>query len=370
MLQGQRSLPRVPSQAAHSPQNGDDSDQFCCVCHSTEHKLADHPNPNTPEGFLRGCPVCNTTAHSLAQCRRVKPQQRQRYRYHYLRKCREGRCPLEYHHDFREVPNAQGQLTLEHLPLTPEFALANRYPNEHLFKPKAAGGESELISDSFWASGDPQRDAGRFVYPHARFDPHIERELAQQRQQAFNSAALARVENELKKLKERHAAEMAELAELNQQNKALLARVVPRAPAVKFDTDTSVEEQKHNPGLVPQAPLLHGQPKPFKKEESEDEPMPLSAIPQAPSLHGPPQPFKKDESEDESKPLSSIPPMENVCHECKKPGHFRRDCPEAKKASRPDPPPYRHDKFRDRRDRHRRGGDGSAGAALRARGRY
>ncbi|KAG4427471.1 hypothetical protein IFR05_017045, partial [Cadophora sp. M221] len=78
-----------------------------------------------------------------------------------------GLCPAEDYRDFRELnmllEYGQPAYSVEmHLPLTPEFALANLYPDEIGFRHPLEDGNIELLEDPFWDSGDPLAGLGRF----------------------------------------------------------------------------------------------------------------------------------------------------------------------------------------------------------------
>lgn len=122
---------RVPMSRYPQP----DPNDPCCQCGSTVHQLKHHPNPNTSQGYLRGCLYCNKLDHFFASC-----PFRGNFKgkiWYFLRECRTGLCPTEDFRDFREihkhVDNAEYSVEM-HLPLTPEFALANLYPEEIAFR--------------------------------------------------------------------------------------------------------------------------------------------------------------------------------------------------------------------------------------------
>ncbi|KAF8850195.1 hypothetical protein BDZ45DRAFT_751980 [Acephala macrosclerotiorum] len=117
-----------------------DKDEPCCVCQSLEHQLSGHPNPNTPQGYLSGCLPCNTLAHSFAKCTNLKPSQKKTSLFHYYRRCRVGMCPGEWHGDFQEIKDKDGNYHLDLMPLTPTFALRNLYFDERGFKHPARNG--------------------------------------------------------------------------------------------------------------------------------------------------------------------------------------------------------------------------------------
>ncbi|CZS88404.1 uncharacterized protein RAG0_00152 [Rhynchosporium agropyri] len=156
-----RELSSVQVQVTQPPQS--DPQNFCCQCGSLVHQLKHHPNPNTPEGYLRGCVHCNSLDHRLTTC-----PHRDMFadnEWYYLRECRTGLCPVEDFRDFKEIHrlDADGRLEYSvetHLPLTPRWALGKKYGKESRFQHPLEGGELELREDPFWSSADLLIDLG------------------------------------------------------------------------------------------------------------------------------------------------------------------------------------------------------------------
>ncbi|KAL2066040.1 hypothetical protein VTL71DRAFT_2111 [Oculimacula yallundae] len=141
-----------------APRSLSHPDDPCCQCGSNSHQLKHHPNPNTPRGYLQGCPHCNRLDHTLAMC--PYHDDFKENEWYYLRECRTGLCPVEDFRDFRAIhrisPNNEIEYSLEmHLPLTPEFALASQYPDEFSFQHPLEGGQLDLQEDPFWTSANP-----------------------------------------------------------------------------------------------------------------------------------------------------------------------------------------------------------------------
>ncbi|KAF8850197.1 hypothetical protein BDZ45DRAFT_751982 [Acephala macrosclerotiorum] len=146
--------------------------QPCAQCHSCEHQLVGHPNPNTRQGYLKGCLPCNALDHSFAECKRFKPGQKWKEFYHYYIVKREGMCPGEFHGDIREIVNREGNYTLEHMPLTQGFALDNIYPDvEHFRAPGKDDDRTMLKSDPYWNSAIAWSNLGCWAEPDARVHP-------------------------------------------------------------------------------------------------------------------------------------------------------------------------------------------------------
>lgn len=142
-----------------------DPSEPCCQCGSYVHQLKYHPNPNTPQGYLRGCFHCNKLSHSFSKC--PYRHDLKKLKWYYLRTCRTGLCPAEDFRDFREIPklndDGMGQYSVEmYLPLTPQFALNHPYPDERNFRHPLEGGDFVLFEDPFWESEDPLADLGCF----------------------------------------------------------------------------------------------------------------------------------------------------------------------------------------------------------------
>ncbi|PVH73466.1 hypothetical protein DL98DRAFT_607374 [Cadophora sp. DSE1049] len=146
---------------------------LCCQCGSHVHQLKHHPNPNTSQGYLRGCFHCNNLSHSLSK--RPYRHDLKSLKWYYLRICRTGLCPAEDFRDFREIPRLDGddkaQYNVEmNLPLTPQFALEHLYPDEKHFQHPLEGGDIVLFEDLSWESGDPLADLGCFGVEDAPAD--------------------------------------------------------------------------------------------------------------------------------------------------------------------------------------------------------
>ncbi|XMA10826.1 hypothetical protein WAI453_003617 [Rhynchosporium graminicola] len=130
-----RELISVQVQVTQPPQS--DPQKLCRQCGSLVHQLKHHPNPNTPEGYLRGCVHCNSLYHRLTTC-----PHRDMFadnEWYYLRECRTGLCPVEDFRDFREIHrlDADGRLEYSvemHLPLTPRPAVGKEYGKESRFQ--------------------------------------------------------------------------------------------------------------------------------------------------------------------------------------------------------------------------------------------
>ncbi|KAF8850188.1 hypothetical protein BDZ45DRAFT_696934 [Acephala macrosclerotiorum] len=145
----------------------------CCECGSVVHQLSGHPNANTPQGYLRGCLICNVKAHSFAQCTALQPGQKLKSLFHYLRRGRNGLAPAEWHGDPREIMKDMGNTwRLAFMPWTPEFARTYRYRDEINFKPPGRNvvGTSGVMFDSFWDSDQAWSNIGCFSNPEARVD--------------------------------------------------------------------------------------------------------------------------------------------------------------------------------------------------------
>ncbi|KAH7417790.1 hypothetical protein BKA64DRAFT_761404 [Cadophora sp. MPI-SDFR-AT-0126] len=150
-----------------------DSSDPCCQCGSHVHQLKHHPNPNTPQEYLRGCLHCNKLSHPFSKC--PHRQDSKRLKWYYLRTCRTGLCPAEDFRDFREISkldnDEKAQYCVEtNLPLTPQFALKHIYPDEKNFQHPLEGGDYVLFEDPFWESGDPLADLGCFGIEDAPAD--------------------------------------------------------------------------------------------------------------------------------------------------------------------------------------------------------
>lgn len=145
----------------------------CCECGSTKHQLSSHPNPNTPEGYLRGCLHCNTKDHSFADCKNLTFMMKISTLYYYYRECREGLCPGEWHGDPREIPDVERNYSMGMMPLSPGFALANPYGNEQNFKHSDVEGHHKLKIDLLWTSNNAWSSLGCFANPRARVNGKV-----------------------------------------------------------------------------------------------------------------------------------------------------------------------------------------------------
>jgi hypothetical protein len=161
-------IPHNPTASKKARKNRFDPTAPCCECGSTEHQLAGHPNPNTPEGYLQGCLPCNTKDHSFDQCTKFTRREKKGSLYHYYRMGRHGLCPGEWHGDSREISDRHGNYSLSPMPLTPGFAFRNLYPNEKTFKLPHKGGQQKIIVDPFWSSDQAWMNVGYFSNPLTR----------------------------------------------------------------------------------------------------------------------------------------------------------------------------------------------------------
>ncbi|KUJ16606.1 uncharacterized protein LY89DRAFT_670096 [Mollisia scopiformis] len=217
-----------------------DPDAPCCECGSFEHQLANHPNPSTPEGYLRGCLPCNTKDHSHNQC----PNRKKTGIFHYYRKQRDGLCPAEWHGDMREIPTKKGEYQLELMPLTPSFALRNLYEDVLNFKHPGRGGNVELKSDPFWESDQAWSNVGCFSNPLARVDAE---ELEKWKSESSSRYAemrsvLAKMYNE----RQESAPTAAQLSNFSSMILPLAAASTPRPRTMDGEAHPSIQRAGQN----------------------------------------------------------------------------------------------------------------------------
>jgi hypothetical protein len=133
--------------------------QDCCGnCGAVSHRLARCPVPDD-DGHLRGCPICNIKAHSLADCPKVFIRINAQTVWTYVRANRHGLCPLEFHLDWRLFQD----------PNDPTKSWRQGVPNRAWYSKqcKANPGCFQQL-DPHWTSETMQLDIGSEVTPDAR----------------------------------------------------------------------------------------------------------------------------------------------------------------------------------------------------------
>jgi hypothetical protein len=100
----------------------------CANCHKSDHRLQTCKGPLTVEGCLRGCPWCNSTAHSWDMCQKRVRNVVNDFTFEVL--YRVGRAPLEMKEDWRvkhkDVLDSQLMRGDNRLPWTKQMASRNR----------------------------------------------------------------------------------------------------------------------------------------------------------------------------------------------------------------------------------------------------
>ncbi|THV54782.1 hypothetical protein BGAL_0020g00360 [Botrytis galanthina] len=97
---------------------------WCVRCRSNTHLLKDCVDCNE-EGYMEGCPKCNTLDHQLFECPIEFKRQEE---YHYTRQCRRNRPPWRMrqdHRDIRKLFNGFDVSEPDEIPWTAEFSKRN-----------------------------------------------------------------------------------------------------------------------------------------------------------------------------------------------------------------------------------------------------
>ncbi|KUJ16627.1 uncharacterized protein LY89DRAFT_782855 [Mollisia scopiformis] len=355
-----------------------DPDALCAECGSLVHQLGNHPNPNHSSGVLRGCARCNTKEHSYWTCPKMDWTEKKKKQYHFFRRCREGRCPLEFHGDFREIINPQGKFTLEHMPLTPDFALRNPYPNEQQFRSPRNGGDPTLKVDPFWSSANPWQNLRSLAFSGARVSEEDGR-FWDRRAGARRGDLWEQLRQEQQQ--QQHPQEApVQTAEAFAELKAQLASMAKsldeiQRGGVSAGSVKKEEDDDHKRSDIAQS-MLDPQPGRVaggvvkKEEEDENNVSDYPIAPHAPSPSSQAR-FMLGSSAsrgNDSRPsgFSGVRPatgnfQQGPCHHCQGP-HFKRDCPQlkAKLKARGDRAPGGDRGNRRGRDRRGRGGGSSS----------
>ncbi|KAF7955550.1 hypothetical protein EAE96_004476 [Botrytis aclada] len=96
----------------------------CVRCRSNAHLLKDCVDCNE-EGYMEGCPKCNTLDHQLFECPIEFKRQEE---YHYTRQCQRNRPPWRMrkdHRDIRKLYNGLDVSEPDEIPWTAEFLKRN-----------------------------------------------------------------------------------------------------------------------------------------------------------------------------------------------------------------------------------------------------
>jgi len=135
-------------------------EKLCIWCQETGHLHRDCQIPGD-DGFLPGCPKCETLSHAYDVCPKRKPDKDDRY---YLSEVRHEKCPLRSRIDPMTVRNFWADKFRPHTPAFAKYLLSENYYHGATYG--ATRSDDQRIRDPAWDHPELIGAIGALSAPH------------------------------------------------------------------------------------------------------------------------------------------------------------------------------------------------------------